>query len=174
MSPTLIKKKIKFSSHIRKFRLEQLQSHVWLTASSYWGNICAFPHRSPSSYMTLQLLHPEFPYIWGKFDFLFISAQCVTVLINSSPNCVPLFYSRTETFVYGLMKKSGSGKLRQICLRSLVFLIWFNFIFGLCNILDSKFWITWCSSFRKMNFVLKYVGLYFLANIALLFKRYSF
>jgi hypothetical protein len=30
-----------------------------------WGNICAFPHilESPSSYMTLQLLHSEFPYI---------------------------------------------------------------------------------------------------------------
>jgi hypothetical protein len=27
--------------------------------------------------MTLQLLHSEFPYIWGKFDFLFISvASC--------------------------------------------------------------------------------------------------
>ncbi len=32
---TLIKKKIKFSSCIRKFRMEQLQSHIWLTASSY-------------------------------------------------------------------------------------------------------------------------------------------
>jgi hypothetical protein len=34
--------------------MEQLQSHVWLTASSphIWGNICAFPHilESPSSY----------------------------------------------------------------------------------------------------------------------------
>ncbi len=65
---TLIKKKIKFSSNIRKFRMEQLQSHIWLTASSsphIWGNICAFPHifGSPSSYMTMQLLHSEFPYI---------------------------------------------------------------------------------------------------------------
>jgi hypothetical protein len=25
-------------------------------------------------YMTLQLLHSEFPYIWGNFDFFFISA----------------------------------------------------------------------------------------------------
>ncbi len=32
---TLIKKNIKFSSYIRKFRVEQLQSHIWLTASSY-------------------------------------------------------------------------------------------------------------------------------------------
>ncbi len=39
-----------------------------------YGEIyCAFPHilESPSSYMTLQLLHSEFPYIWRKFDFLF-------------------------------------------------------------------------------------------------------
>jgi hypothetical protein len=30
---------------------------------------------SPSSHMTLQLLHSEFPYIWRKFDILFY--QCV-------------------------------------------------------------------------------------------------
>ncbi len=35
LGPTLIKKKIKFSSYIRKFRMAQLQSHIWLTASSY-------------------------------------------------------------------------------------------------------------------------------------------
>ncbi len=33
----LIKKKIKFSSYIRKFRMEQLQSHICLTASSNIG-----------------------------------------------------------------------------------------------------------------------------------------
>ncbi len=64
--------KSKFSSYIRKFRVEQLQSFIWQTDSSYMGNICAFPHilGSPSSYMTLQMLHSEFPYIWGKFDFV--------------------------------------------------------------------------------------------------------
>jgi hypothetical protein len=31
---TLIKKKRKVSSYIRKFRKEQLQSHIWLTAST--------------------------------------------------------------------------------------------------------------------------------------------
>ncbi len=36
-SPTLIKKKIKLSSYIGKFRVVQLQSHIWLTASSYIG-----------------------------------------------------------------------------------------------------------------------------------------
>ncbi len=34
---TLIKKNIKYSLYIRKFRVEQLQSHIWLTASSYMG-----------------------------------------------------------------------------------------------------------------------------------------
>ncbi len=33
----LIKKKIKISSYIRKFRMERLQSRIWLTASSYMG-----------------------------------------------------------------------------------------------------------------------------------------
>jgi hypothetical protein len=49
--------------------MEQRPPHIWL-------NICAFTHilGGPSSYMTLQLLHSEFPYIRGKFDFL--SYQC--------------------------------------------------------------------------------------------------
>ncbi len=68
---TLIKKKTKFSSHIRKDRKERLQSqppHIWL-------NICAFPHILGilSKSMTLQPLPSEFPYIWGKFIFFFIS-----------------------------------------------------------------------------------------------------
>jgi hypothetical protein len=55
----------------------QLQSHIWLTVSSYMGKylrISSYISGSPSSYMTLQLLHSEFPYIWGKFNFFFISA----------------------------------------------------------------------------------------------------
>ncbi len=71
---TVIKRKIEFSSYTRKFRMEQLQSLIWL-----------FPHilGSPSSYMTLQLLHFEFPYIWGKFDFLFY--HCILLQINHQP-----------------------------------------------------------------------------------------
>jgi hypothetical protein len=39
------------------------------------GYICAFPHilGSPSSYMTLQLLHSEFPYM--RKILFFISVQ---------------------------------------------------------------------------------------------------
>ena len=35
----------------------------------------AVPLASPSSYITLQLLHSEFPYIWGKNLFSFLSVQ---------------------------------------------------------------------------------------------------
>ncbi len=66
---TLIKKKIKFSSYIRKFRRDRLQSHIWLKRSHHhiWLNIYAFTHilGSPSSYMTLQLIPSQFPNIWG-------------------------------------------------------------------------------------------------------------
>ncbi len=54
---TLIKKKIKFSSYIRKFRTEQLQSHRLLTASSYmeiFAHFLIYILGSPSSYMTLR------------------------------------------------------------------------------------------------------------------------
>ncbi len=67
----------KFSSYVRKFRMEQLHSHIWLMATSYmrkYLRISSYIIGSPSSYMTLQLLHSEFPYIWGKFYFLFY--QC--------------------------------------------------------------------------------------------------
>ena len=47
--------------------MEQLQSHTVYDyrLSHIWGNICAFPHilGSPSLFMTLQLLHSEFPYL---------------------------------------------------------------------------------------------------------------
>ncbi len=55
--------------HIRKFRMEQLQSNIWLTASSYMRKYLRI-----SSYMTFQLLHSEFLYIRGNLIFFFISA----------------------------------------------------------------------------------------------------
>ncbi len=74
--PALIKKIRKFSSYIRKFRVEQLQSHIWPTASSYMGIYLRF-----SSYIRKPFLIHDFatallwiPYIWGRFSFLFY--QC--------------------------------------------------------------------------------------------------
>ncbi len=71
LADTLIKKKIKFSSYIRNFIMKQLQSHIWLTAPHMWENICAFSHilGSPSPYVTLQLLHSEFPYTVYEENF---------------------------------------------------------------------------------------------------------
>ncbi len=69
VTPSLIKKKIKLSSVAKSHMANGLlNSHIWL-------NICAVPHilRSPSSYMTLQLLHSEFPFIRGKFGLIY---QC--------------------------------------------------------------------------------------------------
>jgi hypothetical protein len=83
----LIKKKIKFSSNIRKFRIEQFQSHKWLTASTNSSYI--WKYLRISSYIRKPFLiydHSEFPYIWGKFDFLFYQwvschdVQCADVL----------------------------------------------------------------------------------------------
>ncbi len=61
---TLIKNKIKFSSYIRKFRRERLPIHIWTTASS---NMTKCLHIS--SYLQ------EFPQIWGKLNFLFLSVH---------------------------------------------------------------------------------------------------
>jgi hypothetical protein len=88
--------------------MAQLQSHMGI-----WGNIFAFPHilGSSSSYMTLQLLHSEFAYMYMRenFIFFFISAPPPTVekyvniasvecLHNSSQNpgqCLPRCHSGT-------------------------------------------------------------------------------
>ncbi len=50
-----------------KIQLEQLQSHIQLTAPHIWINICAFPHKVGrlSSYMTLQPI----PYEEKKFFY---------------------------------------------------------------------------------------------------------
>jgi hypothetical protein len=62
---------------------------------SYWRkfislNICAFPHiiwGSPSSYMVLHPIPSEFPFIWGKFGFLFYkcSSTFTRTAIPASP-----------------------------------------------------------------------------------------
>ncbi len=74
---TLIKTKIKFSSYIWKFRMKQLQrSYMTITASSYeyMGKYLRISSYIRKPFATLQLLHSEFPYRWGKFYFLFY--QC--------------------------------------------------------------------------------------------------
>ncbi len=93
---TLLKEKSIFSSFIRKLRRDRVQSHLWLTASSYshiWQNICAFPHilGSPSSYMTLQPIpFSEFPYMYEENFFSFLTVQFIlnNYCTDSSANTV--------------------------------------------------------------------------------------
>jgi hypothetical protein len=74
---TLIKKEIKVSSYIRKLRVEQLQSHIWLTASSYMGKYLGI-----SLYIRKPFLIDDFATapLWislymRKIYFLFFSVQ---------------------------------------------------------------------------------------------------
>ncbi len=83
----LIKKKIKFSSNIRKFRVKQLKIHIWLTASLNMGKFFASPHilGSSSSYFTLNFLIYE-----GNFLSFFISAWLlmqIRLKVFQLPNC---------------------------------------------------------------------------------------
>ncbi len=79
LQATLIKKKVKLSSYIyRKFRLEQLQSYMMKGFLIYEEMRKYFPIYEEA----LQLLHSEFPYIWGKFDFLFY--QCMQLVTQLS------------------------------------------------------------------------------------------
>jgi hypothetical protein len=71
---TLIKKN-KFFLIYKEFRRDRLQIHKWLTASSYMVKYLRISSLgSHSSNMTLQPVPSEFPYIWGKFCYLFY--QC--------------------------------------------------------------------------------------------------
>ncbi len=84
---TLIKKRIKFSSYIRKFRVEQLQSHIWLTASSYIGKYLPI-----SSYIRKPFLIYDFvtaplwisPIYEENLIFFFISAPRRRMTVTSS------------------------------------------------------------------------------------------
>jgi hypothetical protein len=69
---TLIKKKIKFSSYIRKFRVEQLQSHIWLTASSYIGKYLPISSYFANAPLWISLIQYE-----ENVIFFFISAYAV-------------------------------------------------------------------------------------------------
>jgi hypothetical protein len=74
LSPTLIKMKIKFSSYIRKFWTEQLQSHIWLTASSHMRKYFRIFSYIRKAFLIndLQLLHSEFPYCIYEENFYFL------------------------------------------------------------------------------------------------------
>ncbi len=83
-----------------------------------WGYMCAFSHilGSPSSYMALQLLHSEFPYIWGKFDFLFY--QCA--LTQESYKYIKLFPA-PPVRVWLVKSRLGTGEVANLFLQCTMF-----------------------------------------------------
>ncbi len=88
---------------VRKFRMELFKVIDDKQPRHIWGIICAFPHilGSPSSHMTLRLLHSEFPYLWGKFDFLFYQCWMLsrTPMVNRIPFRIPV---RVSKIYFGL------------------------------------------------------------------------
>ncbi len=74
---TLIKKKIKFSSYIGKFRVEQLQSHIWGRASWYirkCANISPYMRR-PLVIYDFATAPPWISLYMKKIRFSFLSVQ---------------------------------------------------------------------------------------------------
>ncbi len=103
---TLIEKTIKFSSYVRKFRWERLQSHIWGRASWYtvWGNVQIICHiwEGRSS-----------PYIWGKFNFLFY--QCLVqrwaaLFIWSALYAIPFLFFVVHYALVLIRYQSGSAQ----------------------------------------------------------------
>ncbi len=75
---TLIKNRIKFSTYIRKFRVEQLQRHTDKKENQIFQVYKEIQNGEVAkSYMTLQLLHSEFPYTRGKFYFIFYQCRLI-------------------------------------------------------------------------------------------------
>ncbi len=80
--PALIKKKIKFTSYIWRFRMEQLQSHIWLTASLYMGKYLRISSNIRRPYLIYDFATaPLWISLYMRKDFLFY--QCgVSALQN--------------------------------------------------------------------------------------------
>ncbi len=68
------KKKRKFSSYIRKFRVDQLQSHIWLTASSYMGKYLRISSYIRKPFLIYDCSTMNFPIYEENLIFFFISA----------------------------------------------------------------------------------------------------
>ncbi len=109
--PALMKKKRKFSSYKRKFRMEQLQSHIWLTASSYMGKYLRI-----SSYIRKPFLIYDFataPFWISLYmtKILYSFYQCVALRIHS-------FEHSTDSKRLYLVRRDNKRKRPKLCLLS--------------------------------------------------------
>ncbi len=111
----LKKKKIKFSSYRRKFRMKHLQSHIWITASSY---MVKYLHISPyirKPFLTYDLATAPFwislymRKIWFSILFIHVFSWLY------SRDTVPLIF-HSLTF--------GRSLVRKISKVSCLFIIW--------------------------------------------------
>jgi hypothetical protein len=116
LSPTLIKKKIKFSSYIRKFIgigckviYDERPPHIWL-------NICAFPRilGSPSSYMTWHPIHSEFPYICEENLISFLSVHPLSVPVITQKRQLIGGPSPARRLIAGLLKEKKGFYLASL------------------------------------------------------------
>jgi hypothetical protein len=81
-----IKKETKFSSYIRKFRWDWVQKVIYEEGlPNMWGNAQIFsPYMKKSLVIYYFAPNPsEFPNLWGKFSFLFLSVYIVAVYKRS-------------------------------------------------------------------------------------------
>ncbi len=110
--PTLIEKKIKFSLYIRKFRMEQLQSHIWLTASSYMGKyifayfllyfrkpFLIYDFTTAPHWISLYMRKILFSFLESAYCLILNSTSCLfshlpVLLLFSHPLSFSLFYFR--------------------------------------------------------------------------------
>ncbi len=120
-----IKKKIKFFSYIRKFRMEQLQSHIWLTASS---NMVKYLH------ISLYTVLGSPPHIWlcncstlnslyMRKIFYFLFNQCALVCNNAYKK---LIYAERELFKllgFTLIDSQGCSRFYAWCCRRYIFFV---------------------------------------------------
>jgi hypothetical protein len=130
------------SSYVRKFRMEQLQSHIWLTASSYMRKNLRI-----SSYIRKPFLIHEFataplriPYIWGKFDFLFYQCKNSDSLIERSHLCSQSCSDTCaqESFVALQPERDTKSLLRYSLL------LFVSRCYSLLTIIFMKVWIKQC------------------------------
>ncbi len=125
----LIKKKIKFSWYLRKFSWSSCKviNEEGLPNTVYEENAQIFNHiwGGRQSYMTLQLLRSEFPYLWGTIDFLFY--QCgstcwgrpcspsLTCWCPPAPECSPACPSPRHKFQLEFKRNSKTIFTVQFC-----------------------------------------------------------
>ncbi len=115
------KKENQFFSNIRKFRVEQLQSLYEEGLPDIWGNAQIFHPIWGGRYLytTLQLLHYEFPYIWGKFDFLFYECN---IIIENGTSCVSVDWPELQEGAI-CVPRVGSGEYPHPTAAPLVLLL---------------------------------------------------